>query len=230
LPPKNDAESTRISSASPPRHVSAETSSDDRGTHHPGTAGSRDGPPFGRAVGFLLSQLGFETARRFGGLMSEVELEPRQFALMRAIAADEGRSQNEVAESLHIPPSSMVAVIDHLEGRGLVERKLHPTDRRSRVLHMTRKGDEVLARATELAMGLETTICAGLPEQKRQALLEMLAQVADNLGLQRGLHPDTSSGHGRPHWTEGSEPQGDVTTPTRTPPPAGAPTSRGAGR
>lgn len=159
-------------------------------------------PPFGQAVGFLLSQLGFETARRFGELMSEVELEPRQFALMRAIAASEGRSQNEVAETLRIPPSTMVSVIDYLEDRGLVERRLHPTDRRSRVLYMTSRGNALLGRATSLAMSLETTICEGITSADREALLGMLMHVADNLGLERGLHPATSTGHGRAHWTD----------------------------
>ena len=157
-------------------------------------------PP--RAVGFLLSQLGFETARRFGLLMAEVELEPRQFALMRAIEEYEGQSQNVVGERLHIPASSMVAVVDHLEDRGLVERRPHPSDRRSRTLHMTAKGRKVLARATVLAMGLEQTLGEGLSPAQRQDLLDTLALVADNLGLVQGLHPDTSTGHGSPHWTE----------------------------
>ena len=157
-------------------------------------------PP--QAVGFLLSQLGFETADRFGKLMAEVELEPRQFALMRAIEAFDGRSQNSVGEWLRIPPSSMVSVIDHLEARGLVERRLHPTDRRSRTLHLTPDGRDVLQRATELAMGLEQTICNGLDADRRSELIEMLVGVADNLGLVQGLHPDTSTGHGSPHWTD----------------------------
>lgn len=160
-------------------------------------------PP--QAVGFLLSQLGFETSDRFGKLMSEVDLEPRQFALMRAIEAFDGRSQNSVGEWLRIPPSSMVSVIDHLEERGLVERRPHPTDRRSRTLHLTAQGRAVLHRATELAMGLEQTICEGFDLDRRSELLEMLVKVADNLGLVQGLHPGTTAAHGSNHWTEDSQ-------------------------
>ncbi len=159
-------------------------------------------PP--QAVGFLLSQLGFETSVRFGKLMAEVELEPRQFALMRAIEAFDGRPQNSVGEWLRIPPSSMVSVIDHLEARGLVERRLHPTDRRSRTLHMTPLGRDVLDRATELAMGLEQTICEGLGADRRAELIATLVTVADNLGLVQGLHPGTSTGHGRFDWSDQS--------------------------
>lgn len=154
-----------------------------------------------QAVGFLLSQLGFETARRFGMLMAEVELEPRQFALMRAIAASEGQTQNAIGEWLRIPPSSMVAIVDHLEARRLVERRLHPTDRRSRTLHLTDEGRKMLSRATELAMELESTICSGFTKDERQQLLDMLTVVIGNLGLTQGLHPDMPKAPGDPHWT-----------------------------
>ena len=134
--------------------------------------------------------------------MGQMELEPRQFALMRSIEAAEGRSQNEVGEALRIPPSSMVAVIDLLERRGLVERRPHPSDRRARLLYMTPDGRELLAGATKLAMGLESVVSEGLSPEERATLLDMLTRVADNLGLTRGVHPDASTGHGRPHWTD----------------------------
>jgi len=146
-------------------------------------------PPFGQAVGFLLSQLGFETSRRFGDLMSEVGLEPRHFAVLRAIEAMEGSAQNTVSDRLRVPASSMVAIIDHLEQLRVVERRLHPTDRRSRTLHLTPHGKEVLDRAVDLAMGLESTLNAGLSVDQRRELIEMLSRVADNLGLTAGLHP-----------------------------------------
>ena len=83
----------------------------------------------------------------------------------------------------------MVALVDHLEGRGLVERRPHPTDRRSRTLHMTSAGTEMLERATDLTLEFEQTICRGFDETDRERLLGLLSTVADNLGLVQGLHP-----------------------------------------
>jgi DNA-binding MarR family transcriptional regulator len=157
-------------------------------------------PP--QAVGFLLSQLGFETSRRFHTLMAEVDLDPRQFALMRAIDASDGPSQNAVSEWLRIPPSSMVAVVDSLEARGLVERRMHPSDRRARTLHITGEGQKVLENAREHAMELEETICAGLSIGQREKLIDMLANVSNNLGLVQGLHPGMASHHDSPPGTD----------------------------
>lgn len=179
---------------------------------HPRSAGrpvgatenpTRTVPPVApKVVGFLLSQLGYETARRFGLLMAEVELEPRQFAVLRTIGAYEGQTQNAVGELFRIPPSSMVALVDHLESRGLVERRPHPSDRRSRTLHVTTSGKEVLKRAMELAMSLETTICQGISGEERARLLDLLSRIMGNFGLAPGTHPGaTGSGESSP-WRD----------------------------
>jgi DNA-binding MarR family transcriptional regulator len=157
-------------------------------------------PPFGQALGFLLSQLGFETSRRFGGLMSGVGLEPRHFAVLRTIEAMEGSPQNAVGDLLRIPASSMVAIVDHLEQLQLVERRLHPSDRRSRTLHLTSHGKGVLDRAVEMATGLEATLNAGFTMAQQRELIATLSRVADNLGLTAGLHPANSRGDDAPPW------------------------------
>lgn len=146
-----------------------------------------------KAVGFLLSQLGFEIGGRFSKLMAEVQIEPRQFAVMRAISSADGQSQNAVGEWLRIPPSSMVGVIDQLESRGFVERRAHLTDRRSRTLHLTKEGAAILGKATLLAMSLEETICEGLNPEGRNGLVEVLVRLTENLGLVQGLHPGVPS-------------------------------------
>lgn len=150
--------------------------------------GARSGlPPFGHAVGFLLSQLGYVVARTFRAAMAEVEFEPRHFALMRAIDANEGQSQNFLVEMLRIPASSMVSVIDHLERRGLVERRVNPLDRRSRTLHVTALGRKVLDKATTMAAELESRICQGLTEDEREELIGRLQRVGHNLDIAEGV-------------------------------------------
>ena len=87
-----------------------------------------------RSVGFLISQLGFFSSRRFTAALEPLGIGPRDFLLMRFVAASEGQSQQALAERLQIPPSRMVALVDHLEDMGLVERRPDPEDRRVRGL------------------------------------------------------------------------------------------------
>lgn len=185
-------------------HHAAEVTAEADPAEAPQAADARV-PGFGQSVGFLLSQLGYVVARQFRTVMAEVQLEPRQFALMRAIEAHEGQSQNFLVELLRIPASSMVALIDHLEGRGLVERRVHPSDRRARTVHVTRAGRTLLTKATGMAMALEQRICAGLAPDERLSVIERLQHVARNLDVIEGVHPDIALGHDAPNWTEEEE-------------------------
>jgi DNA-binding MarR family transcriptional regulator len=146
-----------------------------------------DAPPF-RAVGFTVSSVGYAVARRFRHTLAPLQLEPREFALLRAISAAEGLSQQAAAERLQIPPSRMVAFVDALEARELLERRHNPLDRRTRTLYLTTAGHELLARALVLAAELENHLCAQLNGAERELLLDLLQRVGSQLGLEVGKH------------------------------------------
>lgn len=145
-------------------------------------------PPSFRAVGFMLSSLGHAVAATFTGRLAPLALEPREFALMRCLATCEGASQQAVGERLGLPPSRMVALVDALEARGLLERRPSPKDRRAHALHQTAAGKRLLARAISVAAGLEAELTEGLDAEQRAQLLEMLDRVAVTLGVPPGVH------------------------------------------
>lgn len=145
------------------------------------------GPPF-RAVGFTVSSIGYAVSRRFRDTLAPLQLEPREFALLRVVGAAEGLSQQAAAERLQIPPSRMVAFVDALEARALVERRHNPLDRRTRTLYLTPAGRELLERAFVLAAGLERHLCAQLSAVEREQLLDLLQRVGSQLGLAPGAH------------------------------------------
>jgi DNA-binding MarR family transcriptional regulator len=150
-------------------------------------AGPPDGRPF-RAVGFTVSSVGYAVARRFRQTLAPLELEPREFALLRTVGVAEGLSQQAAAERLQIPPSRMVAFVDVLEARALLERRHNPRDRRTRTLYLTVAGHELLGRAMELAIELERHLCAQLNGAERELLLDLLQRVGMQLGLAPGAH------------------------------------------
>src|SRR6476660_6242401 len=133
--------------------------------------------PF-RSVAFMLSSLGYAISRRFHQALEPWELEPGEFALLRAVAANEGEAQNALAERLHISPSWMVAVVDELEKRGLLERRPHARDRRVRNLHLTAAGKKLLRQAERQAEQFDRQVADQLGKEELQQLLDLLDRVA----------------------------------------------------
>jgi DNA-binding MarR family transcriptional regulator len=152
--------------------------------------------PFGHAVGFLVSQLGYAVTRRFRADLEDLSLEPRHFGLMRALAAAQDLSQQALGDSLHIPASSIVALLDQLEAKGYVYRRLDPGDRRVRLVQLTETGQAVLARAVEIGVAIEAALCQDFDTEQREALIRNLQKVAANIGLTLGVHPSFRSDEG----------------------------------
>jgi DNA-binding MarR family transcriptional regulator len=142
-------------------------------------------PPF-RSAAFMLSSLGFAVSRRFHEVLGPLELEPGEFALMRAVSASDGEPQNALAERLHISPSWMVAIVDQLERRGLLERRPHARDRRVRNLHLTAAGKKLLKQAERRAEQFDRQVSDPLTGPELQQLLDLLQRVAAGLDLPPG--------------------------------------------
>jgi DNA-binding MarR family transcriptional regulator len=141
-----------------------------------------------RSVGFTVSTTGYAIARRFRELLAPLGLEPRDFALLRTVATAEGVTQQAIGERMGVKPSRMVAFVDALEQRGLLERRQNPHDRRARELFLTEQGREVLQRAFATAVAHEQRLTSDLSPEEREQLLELLARVGSHLGIPRGVH------------------------------------------
>ena len=138
---------------------------------------------------FLLAQLGGHSSRLWTKRLAKAGLEPREVMLFRFVALSEGRSQREVAGAIGVPPSRVVALVDRLAERGWIERRTTPLDRRTRVLHLTRKGRQMLDRIMVDSAEHEADLTAGLKNADRRRLIELLSRLAATHGLIAGVHP-----------------------------------------
>jgi DNA-binding MarR family transcriptional regulator len=158
------------------------------------TAAPIDGDKAPSTLAFLLSQVGIYASGRFAERIGELDLQPPEFRVLNIVDAGEGRSQQAIAEAIGAPPSRMVAIVDGLEQRGLVERRPHPSDRRVHVLHLTAKGRKLLARGREVAAEHERDITQGMSDADRKRLVALLQKIVTAQGIAPGVHPGLRGG------------------------------------
>lgn len=139
--------------------------------------------------GFLLSQLGFHSAALFTAQLAELGLHPRHFGMLIHLATAEGRTQQQLADSMGIHRNVMVGLVDELEQRGLVERRRHPDDRRAYALHLTPDARTLLPRAERIADRHDREVCAPLDTDETARLVALLSRLAEHAGLAAGVHP-----------------------------------------
>ena len=155
-------------------------------------AAGQDGPGGRRGAGspaFLLAQVGAHAAARFAERLGPLGLTPAHVGSLRIIAASEGASQQEVATRLGMFPSRLVALVDELQDRGLVKRVENARDRRIYSLVLTTEGRELLERIGRVAREHQESLLTSLTTDERDQLASLLRRIADQQGLQPGVHP-----------------------------------------
>jgi DNA-binding MarR family transcriptional regulator len=128
--------------------------------------------------GYLLARLGEASQRRFRDALAPEGLHPRHFGAMTIVAAQPGLTQQQLHEKTAIDASSMVAVIDELEAKGLAERRPYPGDRRARMVFVTELGEQTLARVRALAGELQLDLLKNLSAEERRTLVQLLRKLA----------------------------------------------------
>ena len=140
-------------------------------------------------IAFLVAQLGAYAAERFGERAAALDFTRPQAGLLRLISRDPGLSQQAVARRLGTPPSRLVALVDGLEQRGLIERRRNPGDRRNYALHPTAAGEQAMAALSQVSLEHEQAISAPLTQAERAQLSKLLGKLAAAHGLVPGVHP-----------------------------------------
>ena len=137
------------------------------------------------SLGLLPGLLGYNLRRaqvavfqHFTEMVGASELTPGQFGVLVVIDANPGLSQTQLGNALGIDRSTVVAVIDRLEARGLVARQPAPNDRRSHALHLSDSGKATLRRLTERVRAHEHEIARHLSAEEQTRLIELLGRVA----------------------------------------------------
>ena len=113
-------------------------------------------------------------ARRFDEALRPFDLTNGQFSLLMSLNRPEAPPMGPVAALLAMDRTTLTAALKPLERRGLVKILEDPSDRRSRLLQLTRKGEKLMAEALpvweETHGEVERQLPDGDPEGLRKGL------------------------------------------------------------
>jgi DNA-binding MarR family transcriptional regulator len=146
-------------------------------------AGIAPAAPEHAGFAFLLVQLGTYVARQFAEQLAPLGVEPRHVGMLTRLAANEGKAQQAIGELIGLNPTQMVFLVDELEGRGLVERRRNPADRRSYGLYLTSAGRDMLAKVQAVGRSHQDQLGASLTSDERDQLTGLLRRLAREQGI-----------------------------------------------
>ena len=132
-------------------------------------------------TGFLLRKVSTASFQAFSQIAGEHGLHPMHFGMMMILAAEEPIAQHELGERAGVDSSTMVARMDALEERGLVERVRSSADRRSYEIRLSPEGRKVLGQLRRKAKAHGDRFFAPLTDDERAQLHQLLSKLAASL-------------------------------------------------
>jgi DNA-binding MarR family transcriptional regulator len=131
-------------------------------------------------LGYLLKHAQQRLVQAAEPVMAEYGIDGRELAVLTVLAADYPLSQHEAAERLGVDRTTMVALVDELEAKGLVERHRSLQDRRKNIVQLTEAGEHCLDGAGRARDEIEREFLAPLGDklgQQFRRALQILAEV-----------------------------------------------------
>jgi MarR family transcriptional regulator, transcriptional regulator for hemolysin len=132
-------------------------------------------------IGFFLNDVARLLRRNFNRRAQAMGLSLAQWRALAHLSREEGVNQVTLAESLEVQPITLTRLLDHLQEAGLVARRPDPGDRRALRLYLTPKAQPLIARMRSLAEKAREEAMTGLPKGARNALLDTLQRMKQNL-------------------------------------------------
>lgn len=106
--------------------------------------------------------------------MQNVGMTPVQYSMFTLVADNEGMSQGVIGEALNLDRASTMAIMDKLEGAGLIERRKSPVDRRRHALYLTAKGKKDIVVTEQRVRDTDDAFKQRLSDKQLQELIRSL--------------------------------------------------------
>lgn len=157
-----------------------------RAKRRAGKAAQAPGRPAAKALshGRLDGLLGYHLRKAqqamfksFSAALDGEDISPGQLGVLLMVAANPGVNQTRVGAAMGIDRSTLVAVLDRLEARSMIERAPSPTDRRSHALMLTAEGSRYVEELMSRVEAHENDLAGDLSGPERRTLIGLLRRL-----------------------------------------------------
>src|SRR6266568_2456238 len=118
--------------------------------------------------------------------ITDLEMCGSDFAVLEALLHKGPLPVNEIGKKILLTSGSITVAVDRLEKKVLVERRAHGTDRRARIVQLTKEGRKLITRTyAEHAADMERLASASLTRAERRTLISLLKKIGYQAAVQR---------------------------------------------
>ncbi|MDF9408799.1 MAG: Transcriptional regulator SlyA [Pelotomaculum sp. PtaB.Bin013] len=109
------------------------------------------------------------------------DITPEQWGLINILFRKDGISQKELSEKSFKDQPTITRILDNLEAKGMIERKINREDRRTFMIFLTNEGRDLRDKLLPIAEKTLQKVLTGFKEEEIEQLKIWLNKIYNNL-------------------------------------------------
>ncbi len=132
-------------------------------------------------IGLLLTRVAKEASRAFDEALAAAGGSLPVWLILLSLKTRQIANQRELADAIGIQGATLTHHLDAMEADGLVARRGDATNRRIRLVELTKKGEALFLELRAAAVAFDRHLRAGLSADDVEALERLLGRLGENV-------------------------------------------------
>lgn len=128
-------------------------------------------------LGYLLVRTHKSDTKRMTKIVGDFEITPSQFGVLQRLYKEDGLPAYKLVERLYSDSSTIMAILNRLEEKGLVRREGEPTDHRVNCIFLTRKSKKIMPELVARVVAFNKDMESALLPKEVQILRACLTKL-----------------------------------------------------
>jgi len=134
-----------------------------------------------KSMGEVINHLSRLMTHTLGTEIAAHGVTPGQFPVLMCLWKQDGLTQRELYQRVHIEQATMSNTLGRMERDGLIRRKPDPEDRRASRVLLTAKGRKLEAKIADATNAVDATAQGKLKKKDTKAMMSLMAEMIENL-------------------------------------------------
>lgn len=128
----------------------------------------------------LATQFARSVTRALQSRAVRLGFSPGQFPVLLELWEEEGLTQRQLLDRVDVEQATMANTLARMERDGLIERRVHPRDKRAQQIFLTEKARAMRDEALTLAREAEDAVFSGFRRFEKELLKEYIRWAIAN--------------------------------------------------
>jgi DNA-binding MarR family transcriptional regulator len=135
------------------------------------------------SLGFVLNNAARKTSQVLSNYFRPYDITTEQWTVLNRLAEGDGISQKELSLRSEKDPTNVTRILDQLERKGLIKRKMKEDDRRAFLAFITEEGIRLNQALVPIEQAFVESLLSGLSQDQIVQLHKVLTQITNKANL-----------------------------------------------